>query len=394
MLMFVMFIFTVLSRDLLALLLSDSLTFLLSLVASLCHRHLLAHLPRLLCSHLLVLCGAFLFDVSFALFLGHILALLFGHLLAFLPVYLGALLVRHLFAHLSLLLVAFVLGHQRRNRLLDVLALPHRDQSAKVPGHLFTYLLLLCVGDSFGGALLFRHFSALLFGHLLTHLTCFVPAFLPRLIPALLLAINLNTLFLCDSHTLFLHNDITVIFILCRAFFLVGSVTLFFLLGFLHGLLYSLTDFLLAVKTLLLVVKSTLVLCHILNFSISRRFTHFIVDQVTLLLVVLPADLFLLDGALLLVLRRALLFCRSRALGVWHLGALLFRHRLDFGHLDSGALVLVVRCGVGHVDSTALLPRLVPALVLPYNFAHRMTGVSHAHKNAQNCYRMHCSKDS
>merc|ERR1719167_1216209 len=288
MLMFVMFIFTVLSGDLLALLLSDSLTFLLSLVAGLGHRHLLTHLPRLLCSHLLVLCGAFLFDVSFALFLGHILALLFGHLLALLPVYLGALLVRHLFAHLSLLLVAFVLGHQRRNRLLDVLALPHRDQSAKMPGHLIAYLLLLIVsvGDSFGRTLLFRHFSTLLFGHLLTHLTCFVPAFLPRLIPALLLAINLNTLFLCDSHTLFLHNDITVIFILCRAFFLVGSVTLFFLLGFLHGLLYSLTDFLLAVKTLLLMVKSTLVLCDILAFCISRRFTHFIVDQVTLLLVV------------------------------------------------------------------------------------------------------------
>merc|ERR1719167_1706425 len=152
MLMFVMFIFTVLSGDLLALLLSDSLTFLLSLVACLSHRHLLAHLPRLLCSHLLVLCGALLFDVSFALFLGHILTLLFGHLLALLPVYLGALLIRHLFAHLSLLLVAFVLGHQRRNRLLDILALPHGDKSTKVPGHLIAYLLLLIisVGDSFG----------------------------------------------------------------------------------------------------------------------------------------------------------------------------------------------------------------------------------------------------
>merc|ERR1712121_240849 len=112
MLMIVMFIFTVLSGDLLALLLSDSLAFLLSLVAGLGHRHLLAHLPRLLCSHLLVLCGAFLFDVSFALFLGHILALLFRHLLALLPVYLAALLVRHLFAHLPLLLVALVPGHQ------------------------------------------------------------------------------------------------------------------------------------------------------------------------------------------------------------------------------------------------------------------------------------------
>merc|ERR1719167_1980251 len=225
MLMFVMFIFTVLSGDLLALLLSDSLAFLLSLVAGLSNRHLLAHLPRLLCSHLLVLCGAFLFDVGFALFLGHILALLFGHLLALLPVYLGALLIRHLFAHLSLLLVALVLGHQRRNRLLDILALPHRDQSAKVPGNLITYLLLLiiCVGDSFGRTLLLRHFSALFFGHLLTHLTCFVPAFLPRLIPALLHTINLHTLFFCDSHTLFLRNNITVIFILCRAFFLVGS---------------------------------------------------------------------------------------------------------------------------------------------------------------------------
>merc|ERR1719167_1737928 len=372
MLMFVMFIFTVLSRDLLALLLSDSLTFLLSLVASLCHRHLLAHLPRLLCSHLLVLCGAFLFDVSFALLLGNILALLFGHLLALLPVYLSALLIRHLFAHLSLLLVAFVLGHQRRNRLLDILALPHGDQSTKVPGYLIAYLLLLIVsvGDSFGRTLLLRHFSALLFGHLLTHLTCFVPAFLPRLIPALLHTINLHTLFFCDSHTLFLRNNITVIFILCRAFFLVGSVTLFFLLGFLHRLLNSLADFLLAVKTLLLVVKSTLVLCHIFDFCISRRFTHFIVDQVTLLLVVLPADLFLLDGALLLVLCQTLLLSGSRALSVWHLSALLLRHRLDFWHLDSGALVMVVGGGVGHVDSTALLPRLVPALVLPYNFAH------------------------
>merc|ERR1712121_407150 len=136
MLMIVMFIFTVLSGDLLALLFSDSLTFLLSLVASLGHRHLLAHLPRLLCSHLLVLCGALLFDISFALFLGHILALLFGHLLA----------------HLPLLLIALVLGHQRRNWLLDVLALPHRDQSAKMPGYLIAYLLLLVVsvGDSFG----------------------------------------------------------------------------------------------------------------------------------------------------------------------------------------------------------------------------------------------------
>merc|ERR1712121_306161 len=304
MLMIVMFIFTVLSGDLLALLLSDSLTFLLSLVAGLGHRHLLAHMPRLLCSHLLVLCGAFLFDVSFALFLGHILALLFRHLLALLPVYLGALLVRHLFAHLSLLLVAFVLGHQRRNRFLDILALPHRDQSAKMPGHLIAYLLLLIVsvGDSFGRTLLLRHFGALLFGHLLTHLRCFIPAFLPRLIPALLYAINLNTLLLCDSHTLFLHNNITVIFILCRAFFLVGSFALFFLLGFLHRLLNSLADFLLAVKTLLLVVKSTLVLCYILDFGISRRLTHFIIDQVTLLLVHLPADLILFGGTLLLVL--------------------------------------------------------------------------------------------
>merc|ERR1712121_632321 len=106
MLMIVMFILTVLSGDLLALLLSDSLTFLLSLVACLSHRHLLAHLPRLLCCHLLVLCRAFLFDVSFALFLGHILALL--------SVYLGALLIRHLFAHFSLLLVALILGNQRR----------------------------------------------------------------------------------------------------------------------------------------------------------------------------------------------------------------------------------------------------------------------------------------
>merc|ERR1712121_397300 len=271
MLMIVMFILTVLSGDLLALLLSNSLAFLLSLVAGLGHRHLVAHLPRLLCSHLLVLCGAFLFDVSFALFHGHILALLFGHLLALLPVYLGALLVRHLFAHLSLLLVAFVLGHQRRNWFLNVLALPHRDQSAKMPGNLIAYLLLLIVsvGDSFGRTLLFRHFGTLLFGHLLTHLTCFVPAFLPRLIPALLHTINLDTLLLCDGHTLFLHNNITVVFILCRAFFLVGSVTLFSLLGFLHRLLNSLTDFLLAVKTLLLVVKSTLVLCNILNFSIS-----------------------------------------------------------------------------------------------------------------------------
>merc|ERR1712121_584112 len=126
---------------------------------------------------------------------------------------------------------------------------------------------------------------------------CFVPAFLPRLIPALLHTINFNTLLLCDSHTLFLHNNITVIFILCRALFLVGSVTLFFLLGFLHRLLNSLTDFLLAVKTFLLMVKCTLVLCDILNFSISRRFTPFIVDQVTLLLVNLPADLILLIGA-------------------------------------------------------------------------------------------------
>merc|ERR1719167_812424 len=304
MLMFVMFIFTVLSGDLLALLLSDSLAFLLSLVAGLSNRHLLAHLPRLLCSHLLVLCGAFLFDVSFALFLRNIFALLFGHLLALLPVYLRALLVRHLFTHLSLLLVALVLRHQRRNRLLDILALSYRDQSAKVPGHLITYLLLLVVsvGDGFGRTLLLRHFGALLFGHLLTHLTCFVPALLPRLIPALLHTINLNTLLLCDSHTLFFHNNITVIFILCRALFLVGSVTLFFLLGFLHRLLNSLTDFLLTVKALLLMIKCTLVLCDILNFSISRRFTHFIIDQVTLLLVDLPADLILLGGALLLVL--------------------------------------------------------------------------------------------
>merc|ERR1719167_1323695 len=304
MLMIVMFILTVLSGDLLALLLSDSLTFLLSLVAGLGHRHLLAHLPRLLCSHLLVLCGAFLFDVGFALFLGHILALLFGNLLALLPVYLGAFFVGHLLAHLSLLLVALILGHQRRNRLLDVLALPHRDQSAKVPGHLLAYLLLLVisVGDSFGRALLLRHFGALLFGYLLTHLTCFVPAFLPRLIPAFLHTINLNTLLLCDCHALFLHNNITVVFILCRAFFLVGSVTLFFLLGFLHRLLKSLTDFLLTVKTFLFVVKSTLVLCDILYFRISRRFTHFIVNQVTLLLVDLPADLILLGGAFFLVL--------------------------------------------------------------------------------------------
>merc|ERR1719167_1139760 len=384
MLMFVMFIFTVLSGDLLALLLSDSLAFLLSLVAGLGHRHLLTHLPRLLCSHLLILCGAFLFDVSFALFLGHILALLFGHLLALLPVHLGALLVRHLFAHLPLLLVAFVLGHQRRNRLLDVLAFPHRDQSAKVPGHLITYLLLLVVsvGDGFGRTLLLRHFGALLFGHLLTHLTCFVPAFLPRLIPALLYTVNLDTLLLCDSHTLFLHNNITIIFILCRAFFLVGSVTLFFLLCFLHRLLNSLTDFLLTVKTFLLMVKSTLVLCDILDFSISRRLTYLIVNQVTLLLVDLPADLILLGGAFFLVLYRALLLSGSRALSVWHLSALLLRHRLDFWHLDSGALVMVVGGGVGHVDSTALLARLVPTLVLPYNFAHRMTGISHAHKNA------------
>merc|ERR1711872_688512 len=103
---FIVYIITVLTRNFLALLLLNSLTFSLVLVLRRSHWNFLAHL--------LILCRALFLHICAALSLRNIFALLSGHLAAL------------LLAHLPRLLVAMLGRDGGRHWLLQVVTLLHR----------------------------------------------------------------------------------------------------------------------------------------------------------------------------------------------------------------------------------------------------------------------------
>merc|ERR1712055_787370 len=143
-------------RNFLALPVINSVAFLLRLVFSLLHRNLLTHFLSFVLGHLFVVSVALLLILSAALLPGHI----------------GAHLLSNLTAHLSGLVVAVCGGQSRCDRLLQILTLLHRNQSAQLRGNRLANLLIhqLSVGGSLGVALSTGHLFALLLGLLLAHL--------------------------------------------------------------------------------------------------------------------------------------------------------------------------------------------------------------------------------
>merc|ERR1711872_268066 len=154
---FIVYIITVLTRNFLALLLLNSLTF----------------------SLVLVLCRARFLHICAALSLRNINALLSGHFVALLLGDLGADSLRHLLANLPRLLVAMLGRDGRRHWLLQVVTLLHRHQSTDFLSDRCTNFLVhqLVVRCCVGSALCVGHLLTFFLGHMFTHLSRLVPAF-------------------------------------------------------------------------------------------------------------------------------------------------------------------------------------------------------------------------
>jgi len=202
-----------------------------------------------------------------ALFLIHSAAFLFSFVLSPLLWYLVALLLSLVVSDLLILtlfsvfsgavlfryLVAFLLGHNRSYRLLDILALADRDWTADwlVVGTANLFCGVLCIGNIFVFAVLFRDLIAVL--------PRFIPAFLPWLIPAFLMSINVTAFLLSNSPALFFIDSVTRL--------LVPGVALLFLLILCHRLLHIMAILLSNIVTLFLSYKVTLLLRNIVNLG-------------------------------------------------------------------------------------------------------------------------------
>merc|ERR1711872_768859 len=175
----IVYIITILTRNFLALLLLNSLTFSLVLVLGRSHRNFLAHLLGLVLGHLLILCRARFLHICAALSLRNINALLSGHFVALLLGDLGADSLRHLLANLPRLLVAMLGRDGRRHWLLQVVTLLHRHQSTDFLSDRCTNFLVhqLVVRCCVGSALCVGHLLTFFLGHMFTHLSRLVPAF-------------------------------------------------------------------------------------------------------------------------------------------------------------------------------------------------------------------------
>merc|ERR1719481_2102784 len=240
---------TVLSGNFLALLLSNSLAFLLRLVLCLLPWNLVTLLLRYIVGNLPVLSSAILSVFGVALLLGNIVALLPWNLL--------------------------------------VLAVLSRDLVANLVGNLLAHLLrfIVKVGDRFGSAFLQGDLLTVLLGNLLTLLSW--------LIPALLMTIDIGALAFSYSVALLLISSV--------AFLLIPGITLIFLLVFLHRFA-SIVTFLAVLRsalivnggvtflfinsvTFLLILGLALLFRNILTFLLRNRVDLGNLDDVALFLV-------------------------------------------------------------------------------------------------------------
>merc|ERR1719481_1851627 len=266
---------TVLSGNFLALLLSNSLAFLLRLVLCLLPWNLVTLLLRYIVGNLPVLSSAILSVFGVAVLPGNTSALVSWNLLAVLS----------------------------------------RDLVANLDGNLLAHLLrfIVKVGNRFGSAFLQRDLLTVLLGNLLTLFSW--------LIPTLLMTIDIRALTFSHSVALLLISSV--------AFLLIPGVALIFLLVLLHRFA--------SIVTLLAVLSSALIVNGGVTFLFINSVTFLFIFSLTLLfrniltfLLRNRVDLGNLDGL-------ALFLVHSGGKGLLHIVTLLTRFIPAFLLPDSGA---------------------------------------------------------
>jgi len=343
-------IITLLSRNLLALPVSDSVAFFFSLVFSLLLGNLLAVLNSCVVGHLPVLCVALLLVLSLAFLLGNILAVLFGHLVAHL--------LGHIIADLLLLGVALFLRHQGSNSFLNIMAFVNWNRTAdRLVGYRADLLRsIVSIRNRLGVALLLGHLLAILLGHLLTDLSGLLPAFLSGFIPALLISIHIGALLLSHSLTLLLSYSVAGFFIPSVTNLLILDVALLLFSVLLQRFLDSVALLLRNIMALLLSFQTALLLGHIINLGFS--------DSVTDLLWFIMTFLLMLSVALLLIPCRTFLLMPSAALFFRYILALHLRHTIYPRNLLSATFLLIIGGSEGLLDVLAFLARFIPTLLI------------------------------
>merc|ERR1739848_860103 len=350
-----------------ALLLINSVALCLILVFSLKEWHLLALLLGYRVAHLPGHLPLNLVLDSVALLFGDTVALLPGNILTVFLRYILAVLLGHLVAHLLGLAVTLGGWYYRSYSLIDILALGNWHWTTDRLPNFSTFLLIFIISvgnlDSIALlsvnilAVLLLHVMALLHGNILAllgrnfvaYLSRLLPTFLTWLIPALFLSIFHNTFslsncctlllsnssanFLMSILTLFLSNSVTFSFPDRCALLLSNSLTLLFILVLGNFLLHNLAHHVRCIMALFFLLQLTLVHCYVISFSFSSLLTN--------------------------------LFIFSFALFFMFSFTLFFRYFITLLIILSVTLFFMGGHFAWHLDSVALLPRLIPAFVLP-----------------------------
>jgi len=270
----------------LALAFIDSLAFLLVLVFRLLSGNLLAILLSCVASHLFVFSTTVLSIFSVAFLARNISAILLGNLVTNL--------VGNFVTDLPRLIDTVLLGDNRCNSLLDIMALANRNGSANRLIRNSAYLVRNIIGVRYILVM------TVLFGNLL--------AFLSRFIPTLLLSIDISTFLLSDS----------------AARFFVSCVTFLLLSVLLNWLLNLMALFFWNIMALFLCLKAALWLGNVVNLGFRNSAANLLIDSVALLSILSSALLLIPSFAIFLVLGMAFL--------LWNICALLLRNPTYLRH--------------------------------------------------------------